>query len=172
MFILADFDFNVMRPGFGLLFWGTVTFLLFWWGVGKVGFKPIMNALKEREDDIQGALDEAKKAREEMANLKSEHTALLAQAREERSEIMRSAKEAKENIINEARTKAKEESSRIIASAKEQIENEKMAALIDIKNKSGNMALEIAEKILQKELKGSSDQQTFVQKLVDDIKLN
>ena len=103
MIFLADF--TVIKPDFGLLFWTTIIFLLFWFIIGKFAFRPIAEALKERERDIQDSLDEAKKARQEMANLKSENEALLAQAREERSKILKDAKDARDNIINEAKDK-------------------------------------------------------------------
>ena len=53
-----------------------------------------------------------------------------------------------------------------------EIENQKKAARLEVKNQVGTMAIEIAEKLLKKELSGSSEHQSFVNKLVDDIKLN
>jgi F-type H+-transporting ATPase subunit b len=170
MLLLADF--SVIMPEPGLLFWTTVIFLLFWFIMSRFAFKPITAALKQREQDIQGALDEAKKAREEMANLKSENEALLAQAREERSAILREAKEAKEQIIAEAKERANTEYKRKVESAMQDIENQKMAAITDLKNKSGQMAIDIAEKILRKELGNSGEQAAYVKTLVDNIKLN
>lgn len=165
-------DFSPIKPDFGLLFWASIIFLLFWFIIGRFAFKPITNALKKREDDIQSSLDEAKKAREEMANLKSENEALLKLAQEERSRILREAKEAKDSIINEAKVKAKEEAKKIVSDAKEQIENQKMAALIEVKNQVGMMSLDIAEKILRKELKGDQEQESYAQKLVEELKMN
>jgi len=165
-------DFSVIKPDFGLLFWTTIIFLLFWLLIGKFAFRPIAQALKKREDDIQDSLDDAKKTRQDMANLKAENEELLAQAREERTLILKEAKNAKENIINEAKEKAKEEAKRIVAGAKEQIENQKMAAIIEIKNQVGIIAIEIAEKIIRKELQGNATQEAFVNGLVKDIKLN
>ncbi len=170
MIFLADF--SVIKPDFGLIFWTTIAFGLFWLLMAKYAFRPIAEALKEREDDIQNSLDEAKKAREEMAKMKSEHENLLAQAREERSKILKEAKLVGDNMVSEAKAKAKEEANRIVATAKEQIENEKMAAMIDIKNTSGKMALDIAEKVIQKELASSKEHQSFVQKLVSEINLS
>lgn len=170
MIFLADF--SVIKPDFGLLFWTFIIFLLFWFIIGKFAFRPIANALKKREDDIQNSLDEAKRARQDMANLKAENEALLVQAREERSVILKEAKAASERLVNEAKGKAKEEAQKIVASAKEQIENQKMAAMIELKNQVGSMALSIAEKVIRKELAGNAEQETFVKGLVDDIKLN
>ncbi|MEK7255661.1 MAG: F0F1 ATP synthase subunit B [Bacteroidota bacterium] len=165
-------DFTPIKPDFGMLFWTTVIFLIFWFMIGKLAFKPIANALKQRETDIQNALDEAKKARQEMSNLKAENEALLVQAREERAQILREAKEARENIIGKSKEEAKVEAQKIVASAKEQIENQKMAAIVDLKNQVGSIALEIAEKVLRRELQGNAAQEEFVGGLVKDIKLN
>lgn len=163
-------DFSVIRPDVGLLFWTTIIFLIFWFGLGKMAFKPIASALKKREDDIQTALDEAKKAQLEMAALNAKNEELLVEAREERAKILREAKEAKDSIINEARDKAKEEAQRIVTNAKIEIDNQKNAAMTELKNQVGVMAIDIAEKVIKKELAGS--QGSFVNKLVDDIKLN
>ncbi|HMN90121.1 MAG TPA: F0F1 ATP synthase subunit B [Saprospiraceae bacterium] len=165
-------DFSVMKPEPGLLLWTIIIFALFWMLMARFAFKPIQNALKQREVDIQQSLDEAKKAREEMANLKSENEQLLRQAQEERMKILKEANEAKETIINEAKTRAKEEAQKIVASAKEQIENQRMAAITDIKNQTGMVALEIAEKLIRRQLKGDAEQEQFVKTLLEEMKLN
>ncbi len=152
--ILADF--SVIRPDFGLFFWTSVIFVLFWLLMSRFAFRPIADALLERQNDIQDSLDEAKKAREEMANLKAENQELLRQAQEERVAILREAKEAKDAIIAEAKNSAKAEASKIVANAKEQIENQKMAAVIELKNASGQMAIDIAERIMKKQLSGDA----------------
>lgn len=170
MIFLADF--TVMKPDPGLLVWTLLIFVLFWALMARFAFKPIQNALKQREDDIQKSLDEAKKAREEMANLKAENEQLLKQAQEERMKILKEANEAKEAIINESKNKAKEEAQKIVANAKEQIEHQRMAAITDIKNQVGKMSLEIAEKVIRKQLESNQEQERFVNTLVEEMKLN
>ena len=165
-------DFSVIKPDPGLIFWTSIIFILVWVTLGRMAFGPIQNALKRREQDIQNALDEARKARQEMANLKSENEELLKQAQEERAAILKEAKEAKNSIIEEARTQAKEEYRRIVTDAKEAIENQRMAMIVDLKNQLGVISIDIAEKILHKELKGDKQQEQFVKTLVDEIKLN
>ncbi len=165
-------EFNVIQPDVGLIFWSAVIFVIFWLLMSKVAFKPIIAALKKRESDIQGSLDEAKRVRQEMQNLKAENEALLVQAREERAQILKEAKEAGNRIVEEAKTKSKEEAQKIVASTKEQIEHQKMAAITDLKNQVGAISLEIAEKVLRKELSGNSAQEAFVNDLVKEIKLN
>lgn len=165
-------EFNPIRPGFGLIFWTSVIFILFWVIVGRYAFKPIARALREREEQIQSALDEAHKAREEMAKLKAENEKILAQAREERAKILKEAKDAGNMMISESKQKAKEEAQLIVTNAKLEIENEKKQALIEVKNQIGNMVIDIAGKVLRKELTGDTAQEEFVDKLVDDIELN
>ena len=165
-------DFSVIRPEPGLLFWSTVIFLLFWFLMSRFAFKPITEALKKRETDIQDALDQAKKAREDMANLQAEHTKLLVQAREERSVILKEAKEAKEQILSEAKERANQEYKNKLDSAIADINNQKMAAMVDLKNQVGKMGLEIASKILKKELAGNPEQVAYSKTLADDMKLN
>jgi len=170
MIFLADF--SPIKPDFGLLFWSTVFFLIFWFGIGKFAFKAIANALKERAQDIQNSLDQAKKAREEMSQLVAENEQLLAQAREERAQILREAKEAKDEIVADARDKAKQEAQIIINNAKEAIENLKQEAMVDVKNKAGLLALELAEKVMRKELSNDADHKQYVNTLLDEFKMN
>ncbi len=170
MLFLADF--SVFKPDPGLLLWTTVIFGLFWFLMSRFAFKPIAESLKKREMDIQNSLDEAKKAREEMANLQAENEKLLAQAREERSQILKEAKEAKDEIIAEAKERANTEYKRKVESALQDIENQKMAALVALKNQAGQMAIEIAEKVLRKELADKKEQESYAKSLAESIKLN
>ncbi|WP_235298652.1 F0F1 ATP synthase subunit B [Portibacter marinus] len=165
-------DFSVIKPDLGLIFWTTLIFLLFWFLIGKLAFKPIGEALKKRETDIQDALDEAAKARAEMENLNLENERLLAEARAERTKMLKEASDTKTEIINEAKDKAREEAKKMIENAKVEIENQKNAAIVEVKNKVGAMAIEIAEKVLKKELSSDNAQTGYVNQLVDDIKLN
>lgn len=171
-FSILLLDFSPLKPDFGLLFWSSVFFLLFWFLVGKMAFKPIVKALKDRQDDIRNALDAAKLARSEMSNLKAENERVLAEAREEKMLIIRDAKESANTLVAEARDKAKEEAQRILQQAKLDIENAKMAAMVDVKNEIGVMALQIAEKVIRKQLSNQPEQVDYVNKLMDEVKMN
>ncbi len=165
-------SFSPLQPTPGLAFWSVLIFCIFWFMMYKAAFKPITEALKKRDQGIQDSLDAAKAAREEMNNLKAENEQILEQARTERTAMLAEAKEMKAKMINEAKEKAQDEAKRILASATQEIENKKQAAMIEVKNEVGTMALDIAEKVIRKELKGDAAQVSFVDKLVQDIKLN
>ncbi len=170
MFFLADF--TVFRPDPGLVIWSTIIFAAFLFIIGRFAFRPIVKALKTREYDIQNALDAAKIARQEMENLKDENEELLAKAREERSQILHEAKEARDYMLNEAKKRAKEEAAVIVQNAKNDIESQKMAAIKELKNEVGNMALDIAAKVLRKELDSDQAHKAYVEKLVGEIQSN
>jgi F-type H+-transporting ATPase subunit b len=170
MIFLADF--SVIRPEPGLFVWSVVIFLLFWFLIGRFAFKPIAKALRNREDKIQDALDEAKRAREEMQNLNEENEKLLASAREERLKMLNEAKGLSDKLIAEAKEKAKVEANKIVEKAKADIDSQKAEAMSEVKNKMGAIALEIAEKVINKELKKENGHTDFVNSMIDDIKLN
>ncbi|ARS36860.1 F0F1 ATP synthase subunit B [Pontibacter actiniarum] len=163
---------ELVTPGIGLLFWQTVTFLIVLFLLGKFAWKPIMNALHERESSIENALSAAEKAKLEMQALKADNEKLLAEARMERDKILQEATEAGNSIVETAKQKANEEGTRMIANAREAIENEKRAAITEVKNMAATLSLEIAEQILRRELSDKSAQQTLAQDYIREVTLN
>jgi F-type H+-transporting ATPase subunit b len=170
MIFLADF--SVIRPEPGLILWSTIFFLLFWFLIARFAFKPIAKSLRSREDRIQEALDEAKKAREEMQSLNEENEKMLAEAREERRQMLNEAKNLSDKLVNEAKEKAKIEANKIVEKAREDIESQKAEAMSDVKNKVGAIAIEIAEKVIQKELDKENGHTDYVNSMVDKFNLN
>jgi F-type H+-transporting ATPase subunit b len=170
MFSLISF--TPFQPTPGLALWSLIIFLLFWFIMSKVAFKPIAEALSKRENDIQDAIDTAKNTKLEMANMKAENEKLLAEAREERSKIIQEAKDIKTQMITEAKDKAREEANKIVTNALSDIENQKKAAIAEVKSELGAMALSIAERVIRKELKGNAEQEAFVNTLVKEVNLN
>ena len=163
---------ELVNPGIGLIFWMTIAFVAILYILGKFAWKPILKALKERETSIEQALHAADKAREEMKQMQFSNEQLLQDAKNERDAILAQARKIKDSIIEDSKAKANEEANRIIISAKESIENEKMAALTDLKNQIGELALEIARKILMRELSDPKKQEEYIKELVKDVNFN
>lgn len=163
---------ELVTPGLGLIIWTTVTFLILLFLLGKFAWKPILNAVKEREESIENALNSAAKARQEMEQLKSDNEKILIEARQERDAMLKEARQIKEEMIAEAKGKASQEADRLISQAREQIENEKMRAVTDLKNVVGQMSVEIAEKILLQELSSKDKQMEMIENQLKDFKLN
>ncbi|MEO5571102.1 MAG: F0F1 ATP synthase subunit B [Bacteroidia bacterium] len=163
---------KLVTPDIGLLFWMLVSFSIVLFLLKKYAWKPILNSLKEREETIAGALNSAKKAKEEMLQLKSDNEKILAQARMERDLLLKEARETKDGIINEAKAKAQVETDRLLKQAREGIIAEKTAAINEIKNQVSSLSIQIAEKVLQRELASADQQKAYVQDMIKDIKLN
>jgi F-type H+-transporting ATPase subunit b len=168
LFILA----SLVTPGIGLIFWTAIVFLLLLGILGKFAWKPILNAIKTREEGIEKALGAAERALNDMRELKSNNEKMLVEARNERDALMKEARETKESIIAEAKNKAQKDADRILAGAREQIINEKNAAVAELKNQVASLSIEIAEKILRSDLSTDEKQKALVNNLMKDVNLN
>ena len=163
---------DLLTPGTGLFVWQLITFLGLFFILAKFAWKPILGSLKEREESIQKALDSAEQAKQEMASLKSDNEKLLKEAREERDRILRDARTASNQLQEEAQNNAKKTADKIIADAKSIINTEKQAALNDIKAQVAMFSLEIAEKLIKKNLSDDKSQKELTETLIKDLKLN
>jgi F-type H+-transporting ATPase subunit b len=163
---------QLVMPDTGLLIWMMITFLIVLILLKKFAWKPILKMIKDREDSIDNALKSAENAKLEMQNLKSDNEKILAQARNERDTMMKEARDMKDAIVGEAKGKAKEEADKILASAREAIQNEKMAAITELKNQVALLSVDIAEKILKRELSDENKQKDLIGDLLKDTKLN
>ncbi len=164
---------SLLTPSPGLIFWMLVVFLVLVFILSKYAWGPIINGLKERENEIQGALDLAKKTKEEMAQLKSDNERLIIEANAARDRIIKEAKEAADRLVEAAKDKATAEGNRIIESARETIRSEQAAAVAQIRKEVATLSIDIAEKVLRRELNDKSAQEQLVADLVkDSVKLN
>ena len=163
---------DLLNPSFGLLVWTLFAFLVVFFILRKFAWKPILSSLKERENGIAEAISSAEKVKAEMAALKSENEALLAKAREERAVMIKEAKETGDKMVADAQGKARSEYDRIVSDAQAAIEQQKNAALIDVKNQVGNLVIELAEKVLRKQLDNKAQQEAYIKQLADAVKLN
>ena len=163
---------DLLTPDLGLFVWNLLGFLILFFILKKTAWKPILKSLNEREKGIADSLATAEKVKAEMLQLKGENEALLAKAREERAQLLKEARDTRDKIVNEAREQAKLEAGKIIADAQTAIEQQKMAALTEVKNQVGNLVVEVAEKILRRELADKSQQESYIRQLTNEAKLN
>ena len=163
---------DLVTPGFGLIFWTSVVFIILLVLLKRMAWTPILNNVDARNKSIEEALEAAKNARDEMSNLKADNDRILKEARAQRDKMLKEARELKANIISEAKNAAKDEADKMIASAKVVIENEKAGAISELKNTVGSLSVDIAEKVLRAELKDVDKQNAFIADMLKDIKLN
>jgi len=157
---------ELVTPDFGLLFWQIITFLTVLFVLSKFAWKPIISGLKEREESIETALSEAKKAREEMASLVADNQKLILEARKERDKMLDEAQHMASTLLQEAKEKANRETQRMIDSARSEIEISKEAALAELKNYLASTSLNIAEKVIRRNLSTDASQQQLVKEIL------
>lgn len=159
---------SLVEPSFGLIFWMTLSFLAVLFILAKFAWKPILNGLKEREASIADALNEAKKAREEIVDMNARHAELERDAREAREVLLKEARDIRDTEIAEAKGKAKIEAAALLERARAEIRNEKNAAVADIKILVGELSVEIAEKLLRERLTDDAAQRALVDRMLKE----
>jgi F-type H+-transporting ATPase subunit b len=162
---------SLASPAIGTIFWSTLIFLCFFILLAKFAWKPILNAVKARDEIIKGSLDAAEKARDDMKRLQADNEAILRKAREERENILKEAREARDKMINEAKDKAGEEAEKLIEKARIGIDREKDKALSEIHDQVAFLSVEIASKLLGEKLKESDQQNKLIDNYLKEINL-
>lgn len=163
---------DLLYPHTGTIIWMSIAFFAVFFILKKFAWKPILNALKAREDSIEEALLSAERARDEMQKLQANNEKIIAEAKVERDKLIKEARSLKDEIIEEAKKKAVEESDKIIAQAKENIKSEKAAALKEIKEQIADFSIHISEKIIQEKLEVTTEQKEIIDKYLHNIKVN
>ena len=156
----------------GLFFWQVLIFVGLIFLLKKFAWKPILDAVNDREEGIKNALLSAENARKEMQNLQADNQRILQEARLERDNMLKEAREMKEKMVDDAKTEAQVQGQKMIDQAKAAIESEKNAAMAELKLQVSTLSLSIAEKLLKEELSNKEAQTKLVEKLLGDVKLN
>lgn len=162
---------NLTHPE-SLLFWNTLIFLILLFLLAKFAWKPIMNAVKQREDSINQALEAAEEAQKQMQNLKADNERLLAEARAERDLILKEAREIKDKIVAEAKEEAGREGHKLIQQAQQAIESEKKVAIAQLKDQVAALSIEMAQKVMLNELSDEKKQTVLINEYLKGVTLN
>ena len=155
----------------GLFFWQSIIFIGLLFLLKKYAWGPILSSVNERENSIKDALKAAKDARSEMENLQSDNQRILKEARAEKETLLKEARNIRSEIISTAKEEAKDEAQKILIQAQQAIQNEKRTAINELKDQVGSIALEIAEKVIRKELDSKDKQMNLVNEILKDTEL-
>ena len=160
---------SLLLPDGGLLFWMTIVFLVVFFILWRWGFPSIIKMVNERKNYIDESLAKAEEANLRLANIQKQGEELLMEAREKQAQILREASQTRDTIVEQAQEKAHEESARILSEAKAEIESQKQAAIRDIRSQVAELSVQIAEKILRKQLTTSAEQAQLIDSLLDEV---
>ena len=155
----------------GLFFWQSMIFIVLLFLLRKYAWGPILSAVNERESSTKDALASAEAARTEMESLQSDNQRILKEARAEKEAMLKEALSTRAELINTAKEDAQAEADKILTQAQEAIQNEKRAAINELREQVGSIAMDIAEKVLQKELENKDKQVQLIDQLIQDSDL-
>jgi F-type H+-transporting ATPase subunit b len=163
---------DLITPGLGIIFWQTVTLLFVLFILGKFAWKPILNILKQREAYVEKSLQEAQEAKQLLTTLKEEQAKMLLNSEKEREKLLKEAMDSKEKILSEARIESQKMTDKLLQEAREVIAAEQAAAFNKLKNELMLNAVQIAEKLIKKELNTENKQEELVRRFVQESTLN
>ena len=163
---------SLLTPDTGLLFWMLLSFGIVFFILAKFGFPIIVKMVDERKAYIDNSLEAAKEANDRLAGIKQEGDRILSEARNEEMRILKEANEMRNKIVQDAKEQATVEAGKVIEDAKSSIQKEKEIAMRDIHNQIAVLSIDIAEKILRKNLGDQPAQVELVNKLIEEAQKN
>jgi len=160
---------NLVTPDSGLLFWMVLIFGIVFLILLKWGFPAITGMVEKRNEHISESLKMAAEAEARMAQLSAEQSKMIEQTKTEQAQILKDAAKAREEILAKAKEDAAAQTSQMIAAAKSEIDAERESAMRDVRRQVSVLAVEVAEKVLRKELKNDSAQMSMIDKMLDEV---
>lgn len=160
---------SLLTPDSGLLFWMIIVFGIVFVILAKYGFPVITRMVDERKKYIDQSLVAAREANEQLAGIKSESEAILVKAHEEQTRILNEAVATRERIVKEAKMQAQVEGQKLLDEAKKQILIERDNAICDIRRQVALLSVDMAEKILRKNLDDKNKQMEMIDRLLDEV---
>ena len=160
---------ELLTPDFGTFFWMLVSFIIVFVILAKFGFPALVNMVNERKQYIDDSLKSAREANEKLSHIKEESESILVEARKEQARILKEAMETRTQIVNEAKDKAKAEGGRLLEEARKQIQKEKEDAIRDIRKQVAELSVEVAEKVLRKQLSSEMEQNGMIERMLDEV---
>jgi F-type H+-transporting ATPase subunit b len=134
----------------GLYIWSILVFLGLLFALKVLAWKPLLTALKTRQEAITKSLDDAAQARQELERLHVESARILAEARKEAESIIARTRDDASRFRDELKQKAQAEAAGIVKNAERQIELETSRAIQQIRQEAVELSVAIASKLLQR----------------------
>jgi F-type H+-transporting ATPase subunit b len=163
---------ELVSPGLGLIFWTALAFGTVLLILRKYAWRPILAAIKERENYISASIRHSKKIERELADLDKTREKMLMEARNSAEVIIKQAKKEGADIIEKAQIQARKDANQIIEAARNAISAERKAAEKEIREQIVLFSLEMAQKLIKEEFKDVDKKNKYISNLMADIKLN
>ena len=163
---------ELFTPEFGLVFWMFVAFLCLYFILAKFAWPFIIKSMEERADLIDKGVAYAQEAKRQLDNAKDEASKLIAEAHAQQADILREASKIKNQIVEDARTEAAAEAKKVSEAAMVSIEQTRKESEKQLRQEVGEIALQIAEKVIRREVANDQAQQQLVEQYLSEVKTN
>lgn len=160
---------ELFSPDFGLIFWMFVTVLLLVLILGRWGWPFIVKTLDARAELIDKGVEYAREAKAQLENAQKEAAKYVTEAQKQQAEILREAAKMKTQIIEEAKEAAAVEAKKVMDAAKVSIEQARKESEMQFRSEVSQFALQIAEKVVRKDLADDKSQAELVEKLLNEV---
>ncbi|MBR0123285.1 MAG: F0F1 ATP synthase subunit B [Bacteroidales bacterium] len=160
---------SLLTPDGGLVFWMLLAFGIVFFILAKFAWPVITGAAEKRTNFINTSMESAKEANRKLAEIKTEADGIIADAYEQRTQIMKETAESRDKIISDAKDKASSEARKIIEDANVQIERQKQEVMASYRKEVSEAAVQIAEKILRRELAKDGEQMALINSMLDEL---
>lgn len=161
---------DLITPSSGLLFWMTLIFAIVFFLLAKFGFPAITRSLKKRKDYIQDSLEEARKAREQLAGMQETCAKMIEEAKRQQDKLLAEARKTASEVVEASKSDARKEAAVILENAKAEIEQQKQQAINELSTVVANLAVAVSEKVLRQQLSDEGRQMALSEKLLEEIK--
>ena len=159
---------SLVTPDFGLLFWMVLIFGIVFFLLAKYGFPIITRSVDDRSKKIAQSLKDADALELRISTWKTEQEQMMAETRKQQSLILKEATDTRERIVAEAKLRAQAEADKILSDARAEIAAEKEAAIRDVRKEVALLSVQVAEKVLRRELSDTGSQRAYIDTLVDE----
>ena len=160
---------SLITPDIGLIFWMTLIFGIVFFILAKFGFPMITKMVDERSTRIEESIAKAKEAEQKLSQVTSEQEEIVRQARLEQGRILKEAAQTRDQIVEQAKAQAREEADKLLEHAKLEIAAERESAIREIRSKVALISVEVAEKVVRKEIEGKDDQLSLIDRYVQEV---
>ena len=160
---------SLLLPDSGLLFWMFLSFGIVFVVLAKYGFPIIVKMVEGRKTYIDQSLEVAREANAQLSKLKEQGEALVVAANKEQGRILKEAMQERDKIIHEARKQAEAAAQKELDEVKKQIQIEKDEAIRDIRRQVVILSVDIAEKVIRKNLDDKREQMEMIDRMLDEV---
>ena len=163
---------ELFTPQFGLVFWMFIAFLALYFVLAKYAWPFIIKSMEERADKIDKGVAYYQEADARLKNANAEADKIIAEARDKHNEMLRETEKARNELVERARGEAAIEAQKVTEAAQVSIEQARKESEKQMRLEMGELALQIAEKVIRRNIANDDAQRALVDQYLSEVETN